>query len=48
MSDALYELIFWIVVFIAFFFGFRWLQKRGREDSPPDAQQRESQHRNRD
>lgn len=28
MSEALTELIFWIVVFIAFFYGFKWLQSR--------------------
>lgn len=28
MSEAFIELLFWIVVFVLFFFGFRWLQKR--------------------
>ncbi len=32
MSDALFDLIFWIVIFIVFFFGFRWLQKRKNKD----------------
>ena len=28
MSEALVELLFWVVVFVALFFGFRKLQKR--------------------
>ncbi len=32
MSDALTDLIFWIVIFVVFFFGFRWLQKRRNKD----------------
>lgn len=28
MSEALMELLFWIVVFVVFFYGFRWLQTR--------------------
>ncbi len=32
MSDALLDLIFWIVIFVVFFFGFRWLQKRRNKD----------------
>jgi len=31
MSDALLELLFWIVVFLAFFYGFRWLQRRKKD-----------------
>jgi preprotein translocase subunit YajC len=38
MSEALYELIFWIVVFMAFFYGFRWLQRRKRQESPSNRQ----------
>ncbi len=26
------DLIFWTLVFVAMFFGFRWLQKRKRRD----------------
>jgi hypothetical protein len=32
VSDALLDLIFWIVIFVVFFFGFRWLQKRRNKD----------------
>jgi hypothetical protein len=32
VSDALIDLIFWIVIFIVFFFGFRWLQNRKNKD----------------
>jgi hypothetical protein len=32
VSDALLDLIFWIVIFVVFFFGFRWLQKRRKKD----------------
>lgn len=32
MSHALTDLIFWIVIFIVFFLGFRWLQRRRRKD----------------
>lgn len=32
MSEAFLELLFWIVVFVAFFFGFRWLQQRKKKD----------------
>jgi hypothetical protein len=32
VSEALGDLIFWIVVFVVFFFGFRWLQKRKNRD----------------
>ena len=32
MSEATQELIFWIAVFVVFFFGFRWLQKRKNKD----------------
>ena len=32
MSEALGDLIFWAVVFVVFFFGFRWLQKRKNRD----------------
>jgi len=28
MSEAFIELLFWIVIFGIFFFGFRWLQGR--------------------
>ena len=31
MSEALLELVFWIVVFVAFFFGFKRLQKRKKD-----------------
>lgn len=31
MSGALVDLLFWIAVFVVFFFGFRWLQKRRRD-----------------
>lgn len=30
MSEATLELLFWIVVFLVFFYGFRWLQKRNK------------------
>jgi hypothetical protein len=30
MSDALIDLLFWVVVFTAMLFGFRWWQRRGR------------------
>jgi len=37
MSEAFIELLFWIVIFIAFFFGFRWLQNRKkRKDGDKD------------
>jgi hypothetical protein len=26
------DLVFWIIAFLAFFFGFRWLQARKRKD----------------
>lgn len=29
---ALGDLIFWIVVLVVFFFGFRWLQNRKKDD----------------
>jgi hypothetical protein len=33
MPAALTDLLFWIVVFVAFFYGFRWLQgRRKRRD----------------
>jgi hypothetical protein len=32
VSEALGDLIFWTVVFVVFFFGFRWLQKRKNRD----------------
>ncbi len=32
MSESMGELLFWIAVFLAFFFGFRWLQKRNKRD----------------
>jgi hypothetical protein len=28
MSEALIELLFWVVVFVVFFYGFKWLQNR--------------------
>ncbi len=31
MSDAPLELLFWIVVFVTFFYGFRWLQRRKKK-----------------
>ncbi len=31
MSEATQELLFWIVIFVVFFFGFRWLQKRKKD-----------------
>lgn len=42
MSEALLELIFWAVVFIAFFYGFKWLQNRkkakeGEQSTAPAA-----------
>ncbi|MEM1350777.1 MAG: hypothetical protein AAGF27_00455 [Pseudomonadota bacterium] len=33
MSGALTDLIFWIVVFIVFFYGFKWLQNRKKRAS---------------
>ena len=35
MSEAFIELLFWIVVFAVFFFGFRHLQARKKRDKPP-------------
>ncbi len=35
MSEAFTELLFWIVIFVVFFFGFRWLQNRKKRDNPP-------------
>ena len=35
MGGAFTDLLFWIVIFIVFFFGFRWLQKRDKSDTPP-------------
>ena len=35
MSEAFTELLFWIVIFVVFFFGFRWLQNRKKSDNPP-------------
>ncbi len=32
MNTALADLIFWIIVFVAMFFGFKLLQKRKRSD----------------
>jgi hypothetical protein len=32
VSEATQKLIFWIAVFVVFFFGFRWLQKRKNKD----------------
>jgi hypothetical protein len=32
MSDGTIDLIFWIGIFVIFFFGFRWLQKRKNKD----------------
>ena len=34
MSEAFTELLFWIVVFVVFFFGFRWLQNRKKNKEP--------------
>lgn len=31
MSDAVVDLIFWIVVFVVLFLGLRWLQKRKKD-----------------
>lgn len=31
MSEATQELLFWTVIFVVFFFGFRWLQKRKKD-----------------
>lgn len=28
MSEAFIELLFWMVIFVVFFFGFKWLQNR--------------------
>jgi len=30
------ELLFWIVVFVVFFYGFRWLQKRKKDKDQGD------------
>ena len=32
MNEALSDLIFWTVIFVVFFLGFRWLQKRKNKD----------------
>lgn len=31
MTDALVDLLFWIVVFLVFFYGFRWIQSRKKK-----------------
>ncbi len=31
MGKAFFELLFWIVVFAVFFYGFRWLQNRKKK-----------------
>lgn len=31
MSVALKDLIFWIVLFVVIFYGFKWLQKRNKK-----------------
>ena len=31
MSDALVDLLFWIGIFVVFFFGFRWMQRRRKD-----------------
>lgn len=36
MSEALFELLRWIGIFLVFFFGFRWLQNRKKRDTPPE------------
>ncbi len=36
MSEALSDLLFWIVVFVALFFLFRWLQARKKKGSDKD------------
>lgn len=35
MGEAFLELLFWIVIFLVFFFGFKWLQNRKKRDAPP-------------
>ena len=35
MGEAFTELLFWIVIFVVFFFGFRWLQNRKKRNTPP-------------
>ena len=35
MSTILLDLLFWIVVFVVFFYGFKWLQRR-KKDKPRD------------
>ncbi len=42
MSEALLELIFWVIVFVVFFYGFKWLQgrkkaKEGEQRTAPAA-----------
>lgn len=36
MSEGLIDLLFWIVVFAAILFGFRWMQKRNRDKQDKD------------
>lgn len=48
MSDALTELTFWIIVFVAFFFGFRWMQNRKKRDSLSKSQQPDEPSRHND
>ncbi|MFK7744417.1 MAG: hypothetical protein AB8B47_05145 [Roseobacter sp.] len=36
MSEALTELLFWIVIFVVFFFGFKWLQDRKKRNKRDD------------
>jgi hypothetical protein len=44
MSEAFVELLFWIVVFIIFFFGFKKLQKRKEERRAQEAAREADQH----
>lgn len=37
MNEAFLELLFWIVVFVVFFYGFRWLQKRKKAKRDNDS-----------
>lgn len=41
MSEALTELLFWIVAFLVFFFGFKWLQDRKKRKKSEDGEDKQ-------
>ena len=36
MSEILVDLLFWIIIFVVFFYGFKWLQQRKRNKKSDD------------